>query len=134
MTLAPHIPAPLRPGQTGGSVRLILQAEGAAVLALSTAAYATAGFGWLPFVLFFLLPDVAMLGYLRDTRLGALNYNLGHTYVLPLALIAMGHALALPLALAAGLIWTAHIGFDRLMGYGLKYDRHFQATHLMAKA
>jgi hypothetical protein len=132
MTIAPTLDT-LRPGQTGGAVRLILQAEGAAVLALSLWAYAASGFGWLAFAVFFLLPDAAMLGYLRDTRIGAIIYNIAHSYVLPLALVATGYGLGVPLALSAGLIWTAHIGFDRLMGYGLKYGRSFQATHLMAK-
>lgn len=30
----------------------------------------------------------------------------------------------------AGIIWTAHIGFDRMMGYGLKYSAGFGFTHL----
>lgn len=28
------------------------------------------------------------------------------------------------------LIWIAHIGFDRTLGYGLKYDSGFKFTHL----
>jgi hypothetical protein len=27
-------------------------------------------------------------------------------------------------------IWLAHLGFDRLMAYGLKYDTAFKDTHL----
>jgi Domain of unknown function (DUF4260) len=32
--------------------------------------------------------------------------------------------------LVLGLVWLAHIGADRLLGYGLKYDDNFQHTHL----
>ena len=28
------------------------------------------------------------------------------------------------------LIWTAHIGIDRLLAFGLKYPTHFSDTHL----
>ncbi len=37
--------------------------------------------------------------------------------------------LSLPLLLAIGLIWIAHIGMDRMMGYGLKYPTQFKDTH-----
>jgi hypothetical protein len=33
-----------------------------------------------------------------------------------------------PIPLA--LIWFAHIGFDRLLGFGLKYPTRFKDTHL----
>jgi hypothetical protein len=29
-----------------------------------------------------------------------------------------------------GLIWLAHVGADRLLGYGLKYPTGFRDTHL----
>jgi hypothetical protein len=32
--------------------------------------------------------------------------------------------------LTYALIWTAHIGVDRLLGFGLKYPTRFQDTHL----
>ncbi|MCS4316879.1 hypothetical protein M2407_001178 [Serratia sp. BIGb0234] len=32
--------------------------------------------------------------------------------------------------LMAALIWGAHIGFDRALGYGLKYASGFADTHL----
>jgi len=57
-------------------------------------------------------------------------YNLAHSYVGPVALIALGLLADMPVALAVGLIWCAHIGFDRMLGYGLKYTSGFAATHL----
>ena len=33
-------------------------------------------------------------------------------------------------ALAVGLVWLAHIGIDRALGYGLKYQAGFAFTHL----
>ena len=117
-------------GATAGGVRLLLRAEGLAVLAVSAAAYAQWGAGWMVFAGFFLLPDLALLGYSWGPRVGALGYNATHAYVGPLALLAFGVLAAAPLAVSLALIWTAHIGFDRALGYGLKYVTGFRVTHL----
>lgn len=85
--------------------------------------------GWMLLVLFFSL-DVFMIGYLKDTRVGSLIYNLGHTEVAPIALALIGLALNWPPGMQFALIWFGHIGLDRLMGYGLKYPTVFQDTHL----
>ena len=122
-----------RPGVVGGAPNLILRAEGAAVLVAATWGFAAAGGNWWLFAVLFLAPDLAMLSYLRGPRFGAAAYNAVHTYLLPLALLATGHWGEAPLLIALGLIAAAHIGFDRTLGYGLKYARGFKATHLSAQ-
>ena len=77
-----------------------------------------------------LVPDVSMIGYLHNTRTGALTYNLVHTYALPVLLIVVCTATGTTLLLQLGLIWLAHIGMDRSVGYGLKYPNAFKDTHL----
>lgn len=103
--------------------------EGLVVLAFGIAAYAWLGQSWLVFGLLFLAPDLFMLGYLRSAPVGALTYNLGHTYVAP-ALLALLGFLVGPLAFGLAAIWVAHIGFDRMLGYGLKLNGGFEQTHL----
>lgn len=71
-----------------------------------------------------------MLGYLAGRKAGAAIYNVGHIYLLPMALAGIGLLADMPIAISIGLIWIAHIGFDRLVGYGLKYDDAFKHTHL----
>jgi hypothetical protein len=117
------------PAGPGHSI-LLLRAEGLVVLLLATWLYSLHGAGWLVFVVLFFVPDISMLGYLRDPRLGAMVYNLAHTYVVPLLLTGAGIWLARPVLLAGGLIWVAHIGLDRMLGYGLKLPTAFQDTHL----
>ena len=85
---------------------------------------------WPAFALFFLAPDLAMLAYLFGPRAGALGYNLAHTYAFALLLALAGFFAGVPIAAAGGLIWAAHIGFDRALGYGLKYPTGFGDTHL----
>jgi hypothetical protein len=114
---------------TGGA-RTLLRLEGFAAFAAALAFYAQAKFSWPAFALFFLAPDLAMLAYLAGPRAGAIAYNLAHTYALALALTLAGFFVDEPLAAAGGLIWIAHIGFDRALGYGLKYPTGFGDTHL----
>ena len=128
------MPAELSSAPLSGVVRnapnYILRAEGLALLAAATAAYAQTGLGWGLFAILFLAPDVFMLGYLRGPRLGSWIYNLGHSTMVPFMLIAIGFAFDVPVSMAVGLIWMAHVGFDRAVGYGLKYSDDFKHTHL----
>jgi hypothetical protein len=48
----------------------------------------------------------------------------------PMALMTTGFGMASPLTLSIAMIWLAHIGFDRALGYGLKYSAGFGFTHL----
>jgi Domain of unknown function (DUF4260) len=126
-------PAPaMRSGafSSPAGVRAILRLEGAATLAAAVALYGHFGLSWLAFVLLLLAPDLAMLAYLIGPRAGAAAYNLVHAYALALPLALAGYFFASPAALAVGLIWIAHIGMDRMLGYGLKYETGFNDTHL----
>lgn len=111
-------------------VAWVLRLEGAVVLALAVWAYQAVGGSWWLFALLFLAPDVFMLGYLRDKKFGAAVYNAGHTYIAPAALALVGLVLSASILLPIALIWAAHIGFDRCLGYGLKDPSGFKATHL----
>jgi hypothetical protein len=110
--------------------RGLLRLEGLVVAAGAIALYFDTGFGWLALVVLILAPDLSMLGYLGGPRLGALAYDLVHTYALPVALGVGGVLGDSDAAVQLALIWTAHIGIDRLLGYGLKYPTGFKDTHL----
>jgi hypothetical protein len=71
-----------------------------------------------------------MLGYLIGSRTGAAVYNIAHTTALALPLAVAGYLAEQPGVLAVALIWIAHIGIDRALGYGLKYPTGFGDTHL----
>ena len=117
-------------GVVRGAPNLILRAEGLAVLVAAAWAYAATGASWWLFAALILAPDLSMLGYLRGPRLGAAAYNAAHTYLAPLGLLALGQLGAVPALTTIALIWAAHIGMDRMLGYGLKYPWAFKATHL----
>jgi Domain of unknown function (DUF4260) len=113
-----------------GSVRTLLRLEGLAVFLASMVGYAWTGLPWWLFVLLFLAPDLCFLTYFLGTRAMAIAYDATHTFVGPLAVIAAGVFLGLGWLTGVGLIWTAHIGIDRAIGYGLRYPGSFQHTHL----
>jgi hypothetical protein len=117
-------------GAVVGGVKTWLKVEGAVVFALSVLLYSHTGLKWGLFFVFFLFPDLAMLPYLANPRAGAMSYNLFHTYSLPLAIAAFAIMFQHPAFIPYLLIWTAHIGIDRFLGYGLKYPDAFGHTHL----
>ncbi|WP_018964201.1 DUF4260 domain-containing protein [Ancylobacter sp. FA202] len=117
-------------GAVTGAPAALLRAEGLAVFAAALVAYAALGASWWLFAALILAPDLSMLAYLAGPRPGALFYNAAHTYVAPALLGGLAYGFSAPLAGAIALIWIAHIGLDRVLGYGLKYAAGFADTHL----
>jgi len=117
------------PGVTGGPKNL-LRAEGLVVLGLVVVLFWRGGYSWILFGLLFLVPDISMLGYLVNPRVGATCYNVVHSYIGPVVLGLVGLFAGNAACIAIALIWVAHIGFDRVLGYGLKYPTAFTDTHL----
>ena len=113
-----------------GGVRVLLRVEALCVLAISVLAYAKFGSGWVVFALFFFAPDLSFFAYRAGPKVGAVTYNIAHSLIGAIVLLATGMLLSAPVAITAGIIWAAHIGFDRALGYGLKYSAGFEFTHL----
>lgn len=109
-----------REGFVLGGPLILLRLEGAAVFVAAILGYAHLGLSWWMFVALILLPDASMLGYLASARIGAATYNAVHTATAPIALLVAAFLLRNSLAMSLGTIWLAHIGLDRMLGYGLK--------------
>lgn len=124
MTTEPDAPG------VSGIPRLVLRLEGAALLLLSSVVYGWTDSSWWLFAALFLAPDLSFLGYLAGPRAGASIYNAVHTTLGPIVLGGVGYVLEWRTAFALSFIWAAHVGFDRALGYGLKYQAGFGFTHL----
>lgn len=109
---------------------LLLRLEGMALLLAAGSLYASGEGSWWLFLLLLLVPDVSMIGYVRGPRVGAALYNAGHSTILPLALAVTSYLVDQAVLLQLALIWLAHVGLDRMVGYGLKHPSAFQDTHL----
>ena len=83
---------------------------------------------WWLYLILFLSPDIGMVGYLINTKVGALTYNLTHHKAVSLTVIAMGIFVANDMIKLIGFIMVAHSAFDRVLGYGLKYPDNFKHT------
>ncbi len=110
--------------------RLLLHGEGVAVAAAAIALYFHEGYPWWLFVVLILAPDLSMIGFVAGPTVGTVAYDAAHTYVLPVVLATIGAIVGTEVAVQIGLIWLAHIGIDRAIGYGLKYPSAFKDTHL----
>lgn len=97
---------------------------------------------WWCYLLLLVGPDISMLGYVVNTRVGAFAYNVFHHKALALVIMSMELASSYwstpmtggdekgPWFLIVGLILFGHASMDRIFGYGLKFGDSFQHTHL----
>ena len=114
-------------------MKRLLQAEGAALFAASLAVFSTLDASWWMYVVLFLVPDVAFVAYLAGPRIGAYAYNTLHSTIGPILLAGVAWWLGGILGqvlIAVAVIWIGHVGFDRMLGYGLKHTSGFKDTHL----
>ncbi len=121
-----------------GGLKYVLRAEGFALFLTAVLVYQLLDGNWWMFAALILVPDISFLGYLLSPKIGAIGYNAMHSTISPLLLAGVGwwidqdatmHILR-DLCGFTALIWLAHIGFDRAVGYGLKYASGFKNTHL----
>lgn len=108
----------------------LLKVEELAMLGLAIYLNTFLPFEWWWYLVFFFLPDIGMIGYLVNARVGALTYNFVHHKGIALLVYIIGLARQSPEAQFAGLVLFGHSSFDRILGYGLKFDTGFHHTHL----
>lgn len=109
---------------------VLLRVEGLVLFGAAIALYLDADFSVLVLVVLALAPDLSFLAYLGGRRAGAAAYDAVHTYVGPILLASAGVLTEWDPGTQVGLIWLAHIGVDRALGFGLKYPTAFRDTHL----
>jgi Domain of unknown function (DUF4260) len=117
-------------GAAIGGPRTLLRLEGLTLFAGMTLLYAVWDGSWWVYAILFLVPDLSFAAYLAGPRTGAIVYNAAHSYLAPMTLMVTGFSMGSPLILSIAMIWLAHIGIDRALGYGLKYSAGFGFTHL----
>src|SRR5271156_3792918 len=107
-------------------VKKILHLEGLVFFLAALFFYNHFHGNWIIFILLLFLPDISMIGYLKDKKFGAMFYNLMHNYILAITIIVFGFVLFKNIFVGLlGIILFAHVGLDRFLGYGLKYPSDF---------
>ena len=120
-------------GVVTGLPLVLLRSEGVALLATAAVLYGRYGRSWWLFLALLPVPDLGLLGQLWSKRVGAVTYDLTHTYVPPAVLGLVGVVAESGLAVALALVWFAHIGMDRALGLGLQYPDGSGCTHLRGR-
>lgn len=108
----------------------LLRLEELSMFGLSIFLFSKLEIAWWWYPLLILAPDLSMLGYLVNPRVGALTYNLVHHKAVGISFYILGSLLADPLLQFIGLLLFGHSSMDRMLGYGLKHTDSFQHTHL----
>ncbi len=111
-------------------MKTILKLEEVAMFAISLYCFDQLPYPWWWFPALFLTPDLSLLGYLANPKVGAISYNIFHHKGLAIAIGAIGVILASSALIFAGILLFAHASLDRMLGYGLKYSDSFTHTHL----
>jgi hypothetical protein len=111
-------------------MKTILKLEETAMFVFSIFIFSKMNLVWWWFPALLLAPDLSMMGYLVNSKIGAWCYNLAHHKGIALAVFFLGIYLGNTTFQLSGLILFAHSSMDRMMGYGLKYNDNFQNTHL----
>jgi len=108
----------------------LLKLEELLLFGLALFLFSGLDYGWGWYALLFFAPDLSMIGYVMNPRLGAWTYNLIHHKGISVALYVFGYLLSVPWLMFAGTILLGHSSLDRVLGYGLKHEDAFQNTHL----
>ena len=111
-------------------MKTVLKVEEIAEFFFGIFLFALLSYPWWWFLGLLFVPDVSMVGYLLNTKIGAWLYNFIHHKALAIFLIIAGYALAVNEASLAGAILLSHSALDRVLGFGLKYEDSFKNTHL----
>lgn len=111
-------------------MKAILKLEELFMFLLGIYLFSLLEFEWWWFLILILLPDIGMVGYVLNNKAGALMYNIFHHKGFAIAIYFIGIYLSVPLLQLIGIIVFSHASIDRMVGYGLKYEKGFKYTHL----
>ena len=111
-------------------VKNILRIEGAIFFLIALDLFSLREQSWLIFILLLFTPDISMIGYLKNKKLGSFLYNSVHNYILAIFLVILGNITPNDWMVTLGIIIFAHVSLDRTLGFGLKYPSDFKDTHI----
>lgn len=111
-------------------MKTIIKLEEIALFVLGIYGFSLLTYPWWLFLAVFLIPDIGMLGYLINPKIGAMLYNVFHHKGIAVLIYGIGIFTTNEVLKLSGIILFTHSAFDRVLGYGLKYEKGFIFTHL----
>ena len=111
-------------------MKQVIQLEELGLLLLGIYFFSLLNYQWWWFLVLILVPDFSMIGYVFGSKAGASSYNLFHHRGIAVLVYLAGIYFHQNEIQLAGVILFSHSSFDRMLGYGLKYETGFKYTHL----
>jgi hypothetical protein len=111
-------------------MKTLIRLEEAVLLLGGIYLFSLLPYPWWIFPALILVPDISMVGYIVNTKIGAYMYNIFHTRIIGIGAMLIGWHFEINLLALAGVILFSHSAMDRLLHYGLKYQDSFKHTHL----
>lgn len=115
-------------------MKILLKLEELAMFIASLFVLYVSHADWWWYLILVIAPDISMLGYLVNTKVGAWCYNLFHHKGIAILVFVIGWWCALILshetAPLLGIALFGHSSMDRFFGFGLKTEEGFKFTHL----
>lgn len=111
-------------------MQTIIKLEELGLFVLGIYFFNQSDYAWWWFLVLLLAPDLSMIGYTFGNKAGAFLYNLFHHRGIAVIVYLGGIYFSNELVQLTGIILFTHSSFDRMLGYGLKYEAGFKFTHL----
>ncbi len=111
-------------------MKTTLRIEEIAMLGLGVYLFSLLSFSWWVFLVLFLVPDIGILGYIANHKIGTFTYNIFHHKGIAIFIYLIGIYVSNESVQLCGIILFSHAAFDRILGYGLKLEKGFNFTHL----
>lgn len=108
----------------------ILKIEELGMFILGVFLFSQLNYSWWWFLLLILTPDIGILGYVINAKIGAFIYNLCHHKAIAVLVYLLAIYFEFEPMKLIGIILFSHASFDRIFGYGLKFTSSFKDTHL----
>ena len=111
-------------------MKTIIKLEELGLLLFGIYFFGLLNYQWWWFLVLILMPDFSMIGYVFGNKAGVFSYNLFHHRGIAVLVYFVGIYFHQNEIQLAGVILFSHSSFDRMLGYGLKYEAGFKYTHL----
>ena len=102
------------------NMKTLIKLEELALVILSLYLFLALDYAWWWFPLLFFVPDLSLIGYLINSKVGAFTYNAIHHKTLAVILYLLGSVIQMPELQLAGVVMFGHSSLDRALGFGLQ--------------
>lgn len=102
------------------NMKTLIKLEEVGLVILAFYLFLALDYVWWWFPILFFVPDISLLGYLSNQKLGANIYNVVHHKALAILFYILGSFTHIAVLQLAGVVMLGHSSFDRALGFELQ--------------